>query len=95
MNDPELLKVVLLGESVKGKRHIISRLTARKFNPRIATSLTAYFTSKLVEFPDLGQSIKFDIWDTDSQEKYRSLSKICYKDAKVIIFVYDIAIEKV
>ena len=43
-----------------------------------------------MEFPDLGQSIKFDIWDTVGQEKYRSLAKIFYKDAKVIIFVYDI-----
>ena len=38
----------------------------------------------------MGQSLKFDIWDTVGQEKYRSLAKIFYKDARVIIFVYDI-----
>ena len=41
----------------------------------------------------MGQSIKFDIWDTAGQEKYRSLAKIFYKDAKVIVFVYDITRE--
>ena len=37
-----------------------------------------------------GQCIKFEIWDTAGQEKYRSLTKIFYKDAAVAILVYDI-----
>ena len=91
MNEPESIKVVLLGESGVGKTSIISQFTTHKFDPHRETSLSAQFISKTVEFPDLGQSIKFDIWDTVGQEKYRSLAKIFYKDAKVIIFVYDIA----
>ena len=90
MNEPESIKVVLLGESGVGKTSIISQFTTHKFDPHRETSLSAQFISKTVEFPDLGQSIKFDIWDTVGQEKYRSLAKIFYKDAKVIIFVYDI-----
>ena len=90
MEDPESVKVVLLGESGVGKTSIISQFTTNKFNPRCATSVSAQFTSKTVEFPELGKTIKFDIWDTAGQEKYRSLAKIFYKDAKVIILVYDI-----
>ena len=37
-----------------------------------------------------GKSIKFEIWDTAGQEKYRSLTKIFYKDAGVAVLVYDI-----
>ena len=37
-----------------------------------------------------GKSIKFDIWDTAGQEKYRALTKIFYKDASIAILVYDI-----
>ena len=40
-----------------------------------------------------GKCIKFEIWDTAGQEKYRSLTKIFYRDAKVIVFVYDITKE--
>ena len=40
-----------------------------------------------------GKSIKFEIWDTAGQEKYRSLTKIFYKDAGVSILVYDITKE--
>ena len=93
MSDPESIKVVLLGESGVGKTSIISQFTTHKFDPHRETSLSAQFTSKTIDFPDLGQSIKFDIWDTVGQEKYRSLAKIFYKDAKVIIFVYDITKE--
>ena len=90
MNEPESVKVVLLGESGVGKTSIISQFTTHKFNPRCPTSVSAQFISKTIDFPELGRAIKFDIWDTIGQEKYRSLAKIFYKDAKVIIFVYDI-----
>ena len=93
MNEPEAIKVVLVGESGVGKTSIISQFTTHKFDPHRETSLSAQFTTKTLDFPDLGQSIKFDMWDTVGQEKYRSLAKIFYKDAKVIIFVYDITRE--
>ena len=93
MSEPESIKVVLLGESGVGKTSIISQFISHKFDPHRETSLSAQFTSKTLDFQDIGQSIKFDIWDTVGQEKYRSLAKIFYKDAKVIIFVYDITTE--
>ena len=91
--DPIPVKVVLLGESGVGKTSIISQFTANKFNPRFPTSVSAQFISKIIKFPQYNKSIKFDIWDTVGQEKYRSLAKIFYKDALIIIFVYDITTE--
>ena len=93
MEEPISVKVVLLGESGVGKTSIISQFTSNKFNPRCATSVSAQFISKNKEFPEYQKTIKFDIWDTVGQEKYRSLAKIFYKDAKIIIFVYDITTE--
>ena len=90
MSNPEQIKVVLLGETGVGITSIISQFTTHTFDPHRETSLSAQFISKTVDLKDIGQSIKFDIWDTVGQEKYRSLAKIFYKDAKVIIFVYDI-----
>ena len=90
MSEPESVKVVLLGESGVGKTSIINLFLDKNFNQHEKTSLSAKFTSRVMEFPDLNQSIKFDIWDTVGQEKYRSLTKIFYKSAKIIIFVYDI-----
>jgi small GTP-binding protein len=93
MNEPESVKVVLLGESGVGKTSIINQFITNKFNPRISTSVSAQFISKTINFPEFEKSIKFDIWDTVGQEKYRSLTKIFYKDARVILLVYDITKE--
>jgi small GTP-binding protein len=90
MDEPENVKVVLLGESGVGKTSIINQFTTNNFNSRCPTSVSAQFTSKIVKFPQFDKSLKFDIWDTVGQEKYRSLAKIFYKDAKIIILVYDI-----
>ena len=94
MNDPSSVKVVLLGESGVGKTSIISHFTKNQFNSRVETSVSANFISKVVDFPEINKSIKFDIWDTVGQEKYRSLAKIFYKDAKIIVFVFDITKRK-
>ena len=90
MNDPESIKVVLIGESGVGKTSIISQFTTNKFNQFCQPSLNSQFASKTLEFQDYNKSLKFEIWDTVGQEKYRALSKLFYRDANVIIFVYDI-----
>ena len=90
MSAPESVKVVLLGESGVGKTSIIAQFTTGNFDPDVVTSLSAQYVSKTVEYDNLQKAIKFDLWDTAGQEKYRALAKIFYKDAKVIMLVYDI-----
>ena len=92
--EPEAVKVVLLGEAGVGKTCIISQFTENKFDQNVLSSLSAQFVSKTIEYLDFGKAIKFDIWDTVGQERFRSMAKIFYKDAKVIIFVYDITSQK-
>ena len=43
-----------------------------------------------MNFEEEKQKIKFEIWDTAGQEKYRSLAKVFYKDASVCVLVYDL-----
>ncbi len=83
------VKVVLLGESGVGKTSIIHQFVYNQFDPDRSSSISAQFVSKTIDYKELGQ-IKYDIWDTAGQERYRSMARIFYKDAKVVIFVYDI-----
>ena len=83
-------KVVLLGESGVGKTSIIQRYTNNSFNPAISTTSGANFISKIINFPEENQTIKFEIWDTAGQEKFRSVTKIFYKNASICVLVYDI-----
>jgi small GTP-binding protein len=88
--EPTSLKVVLLGDAGVGKTCIIKQFIEHKFDKGVLSSLSAQFVSKTIEYVDFGKAIKFDIWDTVGQEKYRAMTKIFYKDAKVIILVFDL-----
>ena len=92
MSNVDSVKVVLLGEAGVGKTSIIHQFTYHQFDPDCISSISAQFISKTIDYQGYG-AMKFDIWDTAGQERYRSMAKIFYKDAKVIIFVYDITSE--
>ena len=85
----DTLKVVLIGESGTGKTSIIQRYAYKLFDPNCASSISSQYITKNIELKD--RTIRFDIWDTAGQEKYRSMAKLFYKDAKIILFVYDIS----
>ena len=83
-------KVVLIGESGVGKTSIISRYISDTFSSVLSATPGANFTTKTVFMNEANPSIKFEIWDTAGQEKFRSIAKVFYKNANVCILVYDI-----
>ena len=87
-------KIVLLGEVSVGKTCIINRFVNNSFDLKELSSSSASFITKTVKFDDMDEEIKFEIWDTVGQEKYRALTKIFYKDSSVAILVYDITNRK-
>ena len=85
------VKVVLLGEAGVGKTCIISRFVNNLFEENVMSTSGANYAGKSVIFEEYeGKCLKFEIWDTAGQEKFRSITKIFYKDAKIAILVYDI-----
>ena len=83
-------KVVLIGESGVGKTSIITRYFSNKFKTQQMPTTGATFISKTIILEDENRSIKFELWDTAGQEKYRALAKVFYKNAAVCVLVYDI-----
>ena len=83
-------KVVLLGGSGVGKTSLITRFVSSSFNDKQSTTIGGYFINKEIFIEKYNKDIKLNIWDTAGQERYRSLTKFFYKDAKIIIFTYDI-----
>ena len=82
-------KVVLLGESGVGKTSIVSKYVSGHFSQYTMISTGSSFVTKNMEI-DENNKIKFQIWDTAGEEKYRSLAKIFYQSATAAILVYDI-----
>ena len=85
-------KVVLVGESNTGKTCIINQFVQRKFNGTTATIGTPLYHTKVT--CENGDIVKLLIWDISVHEKYRAINKIYYKDAKIVILVYDITDRK-
>ena len=65
-----------------------------EFDRDLSSTTGANYVSKDVEFKELKKKIQYDVWDTAGQEQYRGLSKIFYKDASIVILVFDITNEK-
>ena len=88
------VKVVLLGESGVGKSSIIKQYATNTFDQDIESSISTKYFSKEIKLKESPKNIKFNLWDTAGQERYRSLAKIFYKDANIIILVYSIINQK-
>jgi small GTP-binding protein len=84
-------RVVVLGQSNVGKTSIIKRIIHNKFDNNTMSTVGACFRSYI---PDkYNGEIKLEIWDTAGQERYKSLAPIYYRDADIILFIYDITDE--
>jgi len=84
------VKVVILGESKTGKTPLIARYINNTYEDNIMSTTGASYSGRAEWFEEEVQSIKFEIWDTAGQKNYRALTKIFYKDAQVVILLYDI-----
>ena len=71
-----------------GKTNMIYALTDQKFTADSLTTTSSTFVEKFETINN--KKYRLEIWDTAGQEKFRSLTKLFVKDAKVVVFVYDI-----
>ena len=84
----EEIKVILVGEMGTGKTSLINSAIGLAFQEKLNSTTTSSIVNKKMELK--GKKYSINLWDTIGQEKYRSLTKIFMKGAKVVIFVYDI-----
>ncbi|GAM27535.1 hypothetical protein SAMD00019534_107110, partial [Acytostelium subglobosum LB1] len=85
-------KVVLLGNTDVGKTAIAIRYSEGIFPTRPLSTVGASFLTKNVHVD--GCRIKFQIWDTAGQDRFRSLAPMYYRGACVAVLVFDITISK-
>ena len=83
-----IFKVIMIGDSNVGKTRLIDRYVNDKFNPYYSITIGLEFCSHDLIID--GKSVKIQIWDSSGQEKYKSLTKIYYKGAVGVFYIYDI-----
>ena len=91
MTDTSLpIKCVLLGETAVGKTCLINRFVNNTFQEDFVPTMVGCYSSKDIFYDKANKKIKYEIWDTAGQEKYRSINKIFYQDTSIAILVFDI-----
>ena len=86
------IKTILLGEQAVGKTSLIKSTIGVDFKEDPNPTLVSTYVEKHYNINGIKYLMK--IWDTVGMEKYRSFTKIFYKNSNIIIFVYDITRQK-
>ncbi len=82
------IKVILVGDTGVGKTNLIAVATDNVFNINSLASTTCSFMKIIYKINNVEYVV--NLWDTMGQEKYKSMSKIFFKNSKIVLYVYDI-----
>ena len=85
---PPSIKITLLGNPGVDKTKIISRYIDDVYEENNSPNIGANYSEKIIN--KNGKEYELNIWDTSGQEKFHALGKHFYKDAYIILLVYDI-----
>lgn len=83
------IKVVLAGRSGVGKTSLVNRMYKNTFNPDQRSTLGAQYCSIKRTYKKTDYVIC--IWDTAGQEKYHSIVGNFFRDAHVVLLVFDVS----
>lgn len=78
-------KVITIGASGVGKTALLRRIETGKFSNYYNATIGSAFFEKTID----GEH--FELWDTAGQERYRSAVPQYYRNAKIIILMFDVS----
>ena len=82
------IKVVLVGESRTGKTSLLTYIKGEEFQEEPKTTVGASCYNYNTTYNN--KPYTFQIWDTAGDEKFHSINRYFYKDAAIILMLYDI-----
>ena len=88
VDDTIEVKAILIGGHYVGKTSLINVTIGLKFDTNLKPTITSSYVEKKFIINQKKYLVK--LWDTAGMERYRTLNKLFYKNADIVIFVYDI-----
>lgn len=83
-----LIKTVIVGDSGIGKSSIMIRFAEDTFNYHYISTIGVDFKISTIQYKN--KSIKFQIWDTAGQDRFRTITSSYYRGSQGTIICYDI-----
>ena len=93
MSDNYEVKIILIGESSVGKTSLIRQFIDHYFTEKRISTIGHDILQKEINLSE-DKKIILTIWDTCGQEQYRTINQLFVKNAKLVLFVYDITKKK-
>ena len=87
VDEPEGIKLVIIGELAVGKSSILMRFCDNEFGLNMIGTSGVDFRTKMINIEQ--RDIKLSIYDTAGQSRFKSITKHFFVGAKGIIVVYD------
>ena len=82
------IKAILVGSSGVGKTNLINVSVGKEFNEELKPTICCSLLQKNIIINNSKYCI--NLWDTMGQEAYKGISKLFFREAQIVIFVYDI-----
>jgi Ras-related protein Rab-1A len=82
-----LIKCLVVGDSGTGKSSLMMRFTDDVFNTTYISTIGVDFKIKTMGFRD--KTVKFQIWDTAGQDRFRTITASYYRGSNAVILCYD------
>lgn len=82
------LKIVLIGDSGRGKTSLLNRFARDEFHDKMVGTIGIDFTIKTISLEEM--TFRLQIWDTAGQERYLTVTTAYLPGAEVVIVVYDV-----
>ena len=82
------IKAILVGNSGVGKTNLINVSVGQGFDAESRSTNCCSLVQKNLTINNLKYCV--NLWDTMGQEAYKGISKLFFREAQIVIFVYDI-----
>ena len=83
-----ICKFVNLGNRNVGKTSLLIRFVTQQFDPHVRSTIGVDHFSTIVNVH--GDKVKVQLWDTSSQDRFRSMVRVYFRAAPGAMVVYDV-----
>lgn len=87
--DNDLVKIIVIGNSLVGKTSFIHRYVNNGFRPDYKSTIGVDFAIKQVQ-TSTNKTVKVQLWDIAGQERFTYLTRAYYKDASGCVLMFDL-----
>ncbi|KAM9993879.1 hypothetical protein ACTFIZ_011859 [Dictyostelium cf. discoideum] len=88
MSDPDVFKILLIGDSAVGKTSLLLRFADNSFQETSVNMTCVDYKNKNVIID--GRTFNLQIWDTAGQERFRTITSSFYRGAHGVLVCYDV-----